>query len=519
MKKIFKTYAFIILAVAAFCAFLPSSEVKAAYAGGTNPIPDGQYRILTTANLSYGLDRAGNSKAAGTNIQLFMVSEEDVQPFEVKYQNNGYYKIFVPDTTVCLDVQGGSTADGANLQLWNDNGSDAQLFVIEDSGDGKSFFIRSKLTGKSLDIYGNIIANNSNIILYSHHGSLNQQWQFAGEDEGTGIDGITAFSLACGIRLRWASSDDPDDKVYHIDKTFESIASSGSSSGGTDWRSMFGSLIPETVLGGADVMYKLNEDGEEWVEKSFPIDESSRSIDITDLDGGAEYIVKMRPYKSTVLFGVNLGDKKYDQEWSGEIKRTTLEANEEDIKTGDSVYKTVSTLARKYGWNAGRHVQYYTGAEFCKYDVVNKNKDFQIWIGYYRKGSSVKYSWRIYDYDIKLYKKVKNGSFGELKKDLEKYAPDSTMGRVSTEYLKYKVGTKQKITLVNVSGAAEWSLPESNDPKVTYGGVRLAKATDDSVVVVFEKKKAAWGVPPYVEAKVGDDVYRCYIDSKISGVW
>ncbi|MCR5388170.1 MAG: RICIN domain-containing protein [Lachnospiraceae bacterium] len=525
MKKIIKAFAIMILTVAAFITLSPTEDAKADYKGGEQVIPDGNYRIMTAVNPLYGLDIHGNSLSSGTNIQLYRISENDVPVFKVEYIGDGYYRIMVPESNMSLDVEGAcSWYDGANLMIYPYHGGDNHLWVIEDSGDGKNFFIRSKLDGRCIDVESYTAHNNANVHMWRYHGDKNQQWQFVREEEELGIKDITAFSMVNGIRLRWSNESDTDDTVYHIDKETVgpySVSSSSAFSASDYFMSVLGEIPSwlSSYPAGVEVRYKLNDEDEAWVTKDISLSGNTKSLDITGLLGGAEYIFSIRPYYKTRHLGVTSGEKKYKQDWSEEIKRTTLEANEEDIRIGDNVYSQLSYLARRYGWHAGRHVQYYTGSQYCKYDIVSKNADFQMWIGYYRKGSKVRYSWRVYDYDLKLYKKVQGGTYADLKNDLAVYAAGSSMVRLSTEYLAYEVGTKQKLTILNTGNTVKWSLPKTSDSKMTYDGVRLAKVTDNSVVVVFEDKRGAHDIYPYVQAKVGKKIYRCYIDNKISGNW
>ncbi|MCR5467320.1 MAG: RICIN domain-containing protein [Lachnospiraceae bacterium] len=517
MKRKRRAVITIILALVVFMSLVPVQNVKASYTGGKQVIADGYYRIVSMKDNAYGLDLAANSTEPGTNVQLYKVSDNDVPLFYVTYLGDGYYKISVPETNVCLDVTGGESKDGVNLELWTENNSDAQKWVIEDTGDGVNFWIRTAIDGRVIDISEGKVTNKQNIHIWSNHGGNNQKWRFV-PDLSEGIQEVTAFGMACGVRLRWSMSSDTDDRIYYINNQFDANTG-GSSTTASDVSSIFGGASVTSYPAGVEVKYKTSAGNEDWQKLDFPLSESDRYVDVTGLTGGTEYVFKMRPYYKTKVLGVEVGKKRYLQDWSDKVKQTTLEANDEDIKTADNVYASLSSLARKYGWYAGRHVQYYTGAEFCKYDIVSKNSEYQIWIGFGRKGSTIKYSWRVYDYNLIIHRQVVGGSLEELERDLSVYAANSGQPRLSLEYLRYTKGASQTISLVNTGEGAAWSLPTSTDEKVTYGGVELVNATANSVTVVFTEKGAVWGVYPYVEAQVGNQTYRCYIDNMIAGSW
>lgn len=479
------------------------------YGPGQKTIEDGEYRIMTGIDTTYGMDLEANSHESGTNIQLYKVSTNDVPLLEVAYQNNGYYTIGVKGTDVVFDVADGKKADATNVRLWTKNGSDAQLWVIEEAGDD-FYFIRSKLDGRALDVYGAQATNKANIVTHTLHKGANQKWKFF-EEPTTKLEDFTTFSIAGGFRFRWATEGDMNNRKYKIDKTYPK----GKAKSVASVNPFFG-LGVSSDPDGLEVRYRENEEGSEWEQVDAPLSEDGTYAEIKGLTGGTEYVYTVRPFYYYKILGISIGIKNYKQAVSKEMKRTTLESNENDIKIGDNTHKTLSNLANKNNWYAGMHQQSFTEDENCLYDMVCKNKDFQIWIGYSVVKNKLVYSWEIYDYDKKLYKKVFHEKLLDLKKDFAIYAQGSKKTRLSTEYIKYAKNKEYTVKVLNSSKKADWSIAVDENPRIKYGGVEILKTTKNSVTFKFKSLKGEYGVAPYIQAKIGDKVYKCFIESKIT---
>ncbi|GAA2965392.1 RICIN domain-containing protein [Actinokineospora diospyrosa] len=77
----------------------------------------------------------------------------------------------------CLDVDGGSLEDGANVIQWSCHGGLNQQWqlVLVESDDIYQVF--SAGSGKCLDVSGASTDNGASVIQWECHGDLNQQWQ------------------------------------------------------------------------------------------------------------------------------------------------------------------------------------------------------------------------------------------------------------------------------------------------------------------------------------------------------
>ncbi len=485
------------------------------FVGEEKPIKDGQYRIMSVMDGNQGLGPLNGNASEGTVLRLNDVSTNTVPLFDVKYDSKGFYRISVANTSLYLDEGDGGGFDGARLQLHaNDTSSVYEKWRFVDRGDG-TYTIRNGKDGRVIDVRGgttNYLFDRV-VYMYTHHGRANQRWTLV-EDVMPKLEDITPFSMVGALRIRWGSELDYNNRLYKIDKKFPSGSSGKSGSSGS-----FFSASMSSEPAGIDVKYRENEEGASWKQVTLQAQNGCNYVDLTGLTPGVEYVFSIHPYYQMMFLGVPIGNKIYKQDWTKEQTRKTMEGNAQDIINGDNGHDTIASIAIANGWYAGTHTQLLSGQENNLYAMVCKNRDFQIWVGYqYIKGKMC-YSWEISDYSIKKYKWVYRGTLADLKKDMATYGPGSNKIRLSTEYLKYKKGTEYTITVKNTSQNVTWSLPKHSNDRIKYGGVEIVKKTAKSITIRFVKVKGEWGVCPYIEAKIGNEKYKCRIESGSHPTW
>ena len=91
-------------------------------------------------------------------------------------QDPGTYFIKSAVGNKYLDVKGGQSADGTPLQLWNFNGSNAQIFTLEEAGDGY-FYIKSELN-KYLHVQNRSDQPKALALIWRGKGNDNTKWKF-----------------------------------------------------------------------------------------------------------------------------------------------------------------------------------------------------------------------------------------------------------------------------------------------------------------------------------------------------
>ena len=159
-------------------------------------IDDGIYRINTRLSNSKCLDIDGASKGDGANLQIWDKVDANQQKFEIKYLNNGYYKITAMHSNKVLDVAGAAKEIGTNVWQYASNGSDAQQWIIKK--EGSYYRIISKCNGLSMDISGGKSGNGTNVQVFEWNGSNAQLFTFDKEEttksEKTIEDGLYRIS-------------------------------------------------------------------------------------------------------------------------------------------------------------------------------------------------------------------------------------------------------------------------------------------------------------------------------------
>ncbi|TDD02871.1 glycoside hydrolase, partial [Nonomuraea deserti] len=88
----------------------------------------------------------------------------------------GYYRIKSRHSGKVLDVHNWSTANGGAIVQWTDHNGTNQQWRLADSSDGHVRFI-SRHSNKALEVQGASTADGANIVQYDDWNGANQQWQ------------------------------------------------------------------------------------------------------------------------------------------------------------------------------------------------------------------------------------------------------------------------------------------------------------------------------------------------------
>lgn len=130
----------------------------------------------------------------GSNVEISSFDNINNQKFEVEYEANGYYRIYLAgsEKKLALDVADASSKPGANLQVFSANGSDAQLWKFIDNGSG-GYYLKSKC-GTYVDVRNTNFTDGNNVQMYSLLGGSAQKWvldeEWAVMDETPVEDGV-----------------------------------------------------------------------------------------------------------------------------------------------------------------------------------------------------------------------------------------------------------------------------------------------------------------------------------------
>lgn len=190
--------------------FLPSIVFN--YSEDTS-ITDGAYYIRSKYSNLY-LDTEQDMAANGNVIQ-YGFHGNDNQVWVVKYQSDGYYKLYSPwyDETKCLDVESDPTQNGSNVDVYDDVEGDYILFKIVSNNDG-TYRIVSKWSEnqKVLDVCGPSTAATANIQIWEYVGADQQKWYFEPVSNGAAIayrsNGYETNCLGYALELQeWVTID------------------------------------------------------------------------------------------------------------------------------------------------------------------------------------------------------------------------------------------------------------------------------------------------------------------------
>lgn len=96
---------------------------------------------------------------------------------------SGIFQIRTRHSGKCLDVEWASSADGARLIQWDCHGGNNQRFQFDDLGNG-FHRIRAYHSDKCLDVTGASADDGAQIIQYVCHGGTNQQFQLVRNGDG-----------------------------------------------------------------------------------------------------------------------------------------------------------------------------------------------------------------------------------------------------------------------------------------------------------------------------------------------
>jgi hypothetical protein len=144
--------------------------------GDAAGIVDGALYRLVNANSGHCLDVAGDSRAAGGNVQQWNCNGLGPQDWTLRARDAGHFTLTGRNSGHCLDVENGSTAPGANVRQWYCNGSSAQDWRLENVGRGYYRLI-ARAGAQCLDVAEGSRAPGANVWQWTCNGLQPQIWR------------------------------------------------------------------------------------------------------------------------------------------------------------------------------------------------------------------------------------------------------------------------------------------------------------------------------------------------------
>lgn len=193
--------------------------VNITWGDDVQPVIDGRY-IIVAKHSGKVLDVSGASTAGGANIQQWTYTGASHQQWDVEPVPSStggdysYFTIRAAHSGQNIDLLNFSYADGGNVIQFGTGFGVNQQWFLEYAGDGY-FYIRSKWSGKYLDVNGGVAAtgDGANVQQWSGPGGANQLWRFMPVDadptDATAPaqpTGLVASANAVSVDLTWNAS-------------------------------------------------------------------------------------------------------------------------------------------------------------------------------------------------------------------------------------------------------------------------------------------------------------------------
>ncbi|MFF9453324.1 RICIN domain-containing protein [Streptomyces flaveolus] len=144
--------------------------------GDAAGVVDGARYRLVNANSGHCLDVAGDSRAAGGNVQQWTCNGQGPQEWTLRARGAGYFTLTGRNSGHCLDVENGSTTPGTNVRQWYCNAQPAQDWRLENAGRGY-YRLVVKSGGQCLDVAQGSRSAGANVQQWTCNGLQPQLWQ------------------------------------------------------------------------------------------------------------------------------------------------------------------------------------------------------------------------------------------------------------------------------------------------------------------------------------------------------
>jgi hypothetical protein len=204
--------------------------VNITWGADVQPVINGRYIIVNRysgkvmevpgASTNFGVALDQNTYTGASNQWW------DVHPLAAATQGDlSYFTMTAAHDGVTADESNFSYNDGNPIIQWGDGVNVVEHWFFEYAGNGY-FYIRSRWSGKYLDVSGPSTANGANIVQWSGASvfprSLSQQWRLI--PVGAAVEfvapaaptGVTAVANSVSVRLNWQTNAEADLASYTV---------------------------------------------------------------------------------------------------------------------------------------------------------------------------------------------------------------------------------------------------------------------------------------------------------------
>lgn len=154
-------------------------------------LADGTYVVLTALNTNCALECRRASDADYENVRIFTKNNSDAQFITVITNSDGSRRMIFTMSGKSIDVNGGNIQNETNVQQFSNNDSRAQKWNIVPDGGSISvggttystYIIKCFANNNfAMDVYKKNGASGTNVQIFSVTGGHNQQWVFIPKD-------------------------------------------------------------------------------------------------------------------------------------------------------------------------------------------------------------------------------------------------------------------------------------------------------------------------------------------------
>lgn len=137
-------------------------------------LEEGYYQIKSATNQNYVVDVYGGYTDDGANIQLYQNQYTANQGYLILKFKSGYV-IMAYHSGKVFDIYNNEKAPKTSIIQWTFHGGDNQIFEAYETLDGKICF-KSVSSNLFVDVCGNYMQNETDIIIYPYNGTTGQQF-------------------------------------------------------------------------------------------------------------------------------------------------------------------------------------------------------------------------------------------------------------------------------------------------------------------------------------------------------
>ena len=144
---------------------------------GSRTIEDNGYQIISSINNNRVLDIEKGTNDNGAKVEIWTNNKQNNQKFEVKYQNDGCYKIIAKHSNKALGINQAGDGEKVEVKQYDVSDSIKQEWIIKEAGNGY-YYVISACNGLYLSVDDESASNGANIVVSTKNNTKMQKFKF-----------------------------------------------------------------------------------------------------------------------------------------------------------------------------------------------------------------------------------------------------------------------------------------------------------------------------------------------------